>query len=651
MAAILAVGFAATVRAQEADDQQDQDAPGRGVARISLLRGDVSVRRADTSDWVAAAVNAPVLVEDSVLTGPGSRAEVQFDWANMVRISSDAEVRMGVVENGRYQVEVARGTVTFRVLRDSRADVEISTPSIAVRPSGRGIYRVTVFDDGTSEVTVRSGDAEIVSTSGAERLHAGRTMLARGGYSDPEFQIIAAIPGDEWDRWNQDRDRELERAAASSYRYVDKQVYGAEDLDGNGEWINVPPYGWVWSPNTAGSWAPYQNGRWTWVDWYGWTWVSYDPWGWAPYHYGRWFASGNRWCWWPGGIGVRTWWRPALVGFMGWGGGGVGIGFGRVGWFPLAPYEPFHPWYGHGLYRGYGRGSYNNITVFSNTNITNIYRNARLDHAVTVVNGSDFGRGRVGTAIRVNSADIQRASFVQGALPVTPQRDSLRLADRAPAVVGRGAEAGHFYSTRPSARVDRVSFEQQQRSIDQISRAASGERSGWRRIGEPSPGRPVEAQRGVRDSGAGGASGWSRFGQPDSGRGVRVQEPGSRSTGNAFNNDPQRNNASGWTSFGQPGARSGDSGRAVPTPAADRTRYESPRREAAPRYDSAPRYERSAPAPRMEAPRGGGSNAPAQRPSGGGSAPRSAPSGGGGGGRSGGGSGGSRPSSGGGHSR
>jgi hypothetical protein len=53
------------------------------VARISLMNEDVSVRRPDSGEAVAAALNALLVVQDQLLTGPDSRAEVQFDWAQM----------------------------------------------------------------------------------------------------------------------------------------------------------------------------------------------------------------------------------------------------------------------------------------------------------------------------------------------------------------------------------------------------------------------------------------------------------------------------------------------------------------------------------------------------------------------------------------
>ncbi len=462
------------------DDVQEQ---GRGVARVSLISGDVSVRRGDTNEWVAAAINAPLMTEDRVLTAAGSRTEVQFDASNFARLADGAELRLADIENRRYLVRLASGTMTWRVLRDRTAEVEISTPSISVRPMKKGIYRVTVLGDGSTEVTVRSGEAEIFTPQGTERLRSGKTLLARGEASSPEFRSDNAIPMDDFDRWSQSRDRDLERS--QGYRYVSRDVYGVEDLDGHGRWVNTPEYGQVWVPQTSAGWAPYRNGRWSWMDYYGWSWVSYDPWGWAPYHYGRWFNQvGIGWCWWPGRMNTRHYWSPALVGFFGWGGGrglnvGIGVGFGNWGWVPLAPFERYSPWYGRGYYGGYRNAGYvNNSVNITNINVTNVYRNARFNDGVTVINGQDFGRGSV-KHIRYDRNQLNNASFVRGQLPATPGRESLRWSDRA-VNTQPGASRGddRFFSRSQPSRIDRVPFENQRAAMQDVSRRTFGGENG-----------------------------------------------------------------------------------------------------------------------------------------------------------------------------
>src|SRR5206468_2836804 len=101
---------------------------------------DVSVRRGDSGDYVAAAINAPLVANDAIAIGPSGRAEVQFDSADMLRLDRDSEVRLNDVQYSRIGLQIARGTVTYRVLRDSTAQVELSTPTVSVRPAGRGMY-------------------------------------------------------------------------------------------------------------------------------------------------------------------------------------------------------------------------------------------------------------------------------------------------------------------------------------------------------------------------------------------------------------------------------------------------------------------------------------------------------------------------------
>lgn len=565
MAKLLCVGFFLPCLAWA---QEQDDVPGRGVARVSLINGDVSVRRGDSGDWVAAAVNGPMVVYDHLLTGPNSRAEIQFDYANMLRLSGETEVRLSGLEDKQYQVQLARGTVTLAVLRDSDAQIEVDTPNVSVRPVKRGMYRITVDPDGQSAVTVREGEAEAYTPRGVERVQSGRTMLVRGTANDPEFQMVSATAWDNWDRWNDDRDHRLERS--QSYRYVSRDIDGADDLDAYGRWVNVPPYGWVWSPyGVASDWAPYRNGRWSWVDWYGWTWIDYEPWGWAPYHYGRWFyGAPYGWCWFPGPVGYHHYWRPALVAFFGFGHGvGVGIGFGNVGWVPLAPYEPYYPWYGRRYYGGYRNTTYidNSVHIVNNTNITSIYRNARVRNGISGIDSGDFVRGRTPRSIAMTDGQIQRAALVRGPMPVSPVAESLRLSDRQvrmPSVPRN--EPTSFSTRRQVPAVERIPFDEQRRGMEQVVHRTFNRTAGQ---GTQSPVIQGGRSEGFRGSPAapaatanpGGSVGWRRVDQPAQ----QVTQP---------------NRSPDWRQFGEPGNRG--AAPAVATPRVERTTPDSGSRDA-----------------------------------------------------------------------
>ncbi len=646
---LLAAGFMLSgfgwAQDQPAADPPDE--PGQAVARISLVNGDVSVRRGDTSEPVAAANNAPLIANDHLLTAGGSRAEIQFDFANMLRLAQNTEVGIADLQANRFQVQLGLGTVTLSRVRDSNADVEVDTPNVSVRPMARGEYRITVREDGQSEITVRYGQAEVYTPSGTQQLTPGQTMLVRGDANSPQFQTVAAIPVDNWDRWNEDRDRKLDRTRA--YQYVSPDVYGAEDLDSAGQWVNDPSYGYVWSPyGMSADWAPYRDGRWVWMDFYGWTWVSYEPWGWAPYHYGRWFWGPRYgWCWYPGGIHSHHFWRPALVAFFGFGhGGGVGFGFGNVGWVPLAPHELFHPWYGRGFH---GRDFHENIRMVNNVNVYNTYRNARVPRGVTGIGAGDFGRGHRGYGI--TDGQIRNVGLVRGSLPVVPARESVRFSDRNVRTANLPrTQPRQFYSPRGTPQTNRISFEQQRQGMERSIRGNQGAAPGFQRSDAPG----WRQAPGQTAPGSGGS--WRTFG----GAPTRTDSP-------RVNTPSAPNDRGGnWRTFGsRPGDpptridRQPDStyrgGGNTPRPSNESIRINRPivreRSAPAPQYQR-PTYQRSAPAPQVQRPTYSGGDRSYSRGGGGGNSSRSESrsSGGGGGSHSSGGGGGSRGGGGGSHS-
>jgi hypothetical protein len=513
-----------------ANDTFPGDASSRSVARVSILTGDVSVRRSASGEYVAGALNAPVVAGDSIATGPSGRAEVQFNAANVLRIGHDSEIRVTDLEPGRIGMQIARGTLTYSVLRDSGAQVEISTPTVSVRPLNRGSVRVSVLDDGQTEVTARSGQVEIYTPRGVETVTVGQTLIARGSASDPEFQIVAAIQRDGWDEWNDSRDRAL--LSSPGYQYVSQDISGAEDLDRYGQWINDPSYGEVWSPRVAADWAPYRDGRWVSDDYYGWTWLGYEPWGWAPYHYGNWFYGSYGWCWYPGPRYAYSYWRPAVVGFFGFGGGSgsFGFGFGNVGWVPLAPFETYRPWYGRGR----------SFNIANNVNIYGSFRNARYN-GLTGIDARNFSGGRYGSNFAVSRSQLSQAGMVQGGLPFRASGASQRFTDRQTSYVPRGNSFSRPFASRNAFQ-----------GSSALSRGSAqplpGNRDpGWSRFGGN---RGVTTQpysrgsAGLQPSPGNRDSGWSRFG---GNRGVTAQ-PYSR--GSAGLQASPGNRDSGWSRFG-----------------------------------------------------------------------------------------------------
>jgi hypothetical protein len=180
-----------------------------------------------------------------------------------------------------------------------------------------------------------------------------------------------------------------------------------------------------------------------------------------------------------------------MVAFFGIGGGvGVGVGFGSVGWVPLAPFEPYRPWYG----RGYAGRPYvvNNVTVVNNTNIYSSFRNARAFNGVTAVSVNDFRTGNYRHPVAVSQGQLTSASLVRGT-PLTPTQSNLRFSDRAvsPVRVTPGAANQRFYS-RMGAPQGTPGF----RGTPQSAPARNGaQNDAWQRFGSPAAANSVAPAR------------------------------------------------------------------------------------------------------------------------------------------------------------
>jgi len=473
----------------------NQDEQGRdfaadqqhGVARIRVVQGDVNVKRGDNGELTGAIMNAPLLSRDHIETSPGSRAEVELDAGMIVRLAPDTDVAFANLAYQRSQLQLGIGTLIVRVLRDGQAQLEIDTPSVAFRPLGQGDYRISVFDNGTSQVTVRAGRMEMSGPRGSQIVNAGQSMLVRGDSSDPEFQPAPGAARDQFDDWSAARDGEL--LSSRSYQYVSPDVSGAEDLDRYGNWV-PSQYGQVWTPQAqAPDWSPYSNGQWSWADYYGWTWIGYEPWGWAPYHYGRWFwNTGVGWCWWPGprvGIGFGFRWSPALVGFFGFGGG--------LGWVSLAPYEVFHPWWGRGF------GGYDSFRAYG---LQRYYHNAAIrGGAMTASLGAFAGAGhRYSVA---TGGQLGAAALYRGGIPVSRTASSYRFTDRAATSNPRFSQLASrsFFSRSQQFNAPRSPF----------SNAPSNS-GGWQHFGSPGNFAPARSQQNYASRPNASESGWHTFG-------------------------------------------------------------------------------------------------------------------------------------------
>lgn len=339
--------FSATAYgARYADDVEDDMVPDvtARVSRISFIRGDVQIRREGSQDWEKAVLNLPIVEGDELATDAGGRLEIQLGAFSHIRLAENSYLKVVGLKDGSVALSLSEGTLNVRLTKFDKdaAFFEIDAPKTTVAIQRSGMYRIDAGKAGASgdvRVTVANdGEARVYADNSGFTLKNGRTATLKiDGPLAGEWETVdAARFADEFDTWTLDRDAVIARRIKDAYydKYYDQDIYGAEDLNDNGEWISTKKYGYVWRPYASAisqyaNWSPYRYGTWRWVPPYGWTWVNDEPWAWATYHHGRWFFDDGRWYWTPYGYTRRgrSWWYPALV--------GVTVVNQSIYWYPL----------------------------------------------------------------------------------------------------------------------------------------------------------------------------------------------------------------------------------------------------------------------------------------------------------------------------
>ncbi len=560
-------GAPPTQPGQTGQDSQTQKDPNQGVARVSLIQGDASTQRGDSGDWVAATLNGAVVSGDKVSTSAGSQAELQLDYANILRLSGNSEADFADFTHQHIQLQIAQGLIDYTVLKTNQADIELDTPNVGVRPLREGSYRIQVNSADETVVIVRDGEVQVSTPSGSANVGKGEMVTIRGAGTDAEYKKSEAPARDEWDKWNEERDRNIEHA--QSWKHVNPYYTGSNDLDNNGTWSEVPDYGQVWSPNEGPDWSPYTDGNWVWEPYYGWTWVSNEPWGWAPYHYGRWFRYNDRWDWWPGPVyaGYQPIWAPAYVSFFGFGDGdfgldfGFGFGFGNIGWLPIGPCDPFFPWWGWGGGFNFGFFGFRDFDRFGfgfrdrdgfrdrfpgarfplagrfNARFSNFSQAGHDQHVlrgVTSVRANQFGHGSVQHTRGISTSQFNGAHGIGGSIPAVPTRASLSATNRAanPSTI-RNNSSAHFFGGRTTqGTAQRQNFNAQASRMQQalhtnsgnfnVQRGGAAGGTGAGQTRQPVTGNRQPSGNNTRPGGApastnrdnqgsGNATGWQRF--------------------------------------------------------------------------------------------------------------------------------------------
>lgn len=348
------------------------------LARVSFLQGDVkwqhstgpdsfrddSAQAMNVSDtnqndapdadrvagnapsWTRLTLNLPVQEATAIQVARNARLELQFDEGSFLRLGSDTQVTLRALhsdKDGAFTEIVLEQGVASLHLRHQYSAFRVVTPRGAIGAVGPAKLRVGVTPSPqqgehadelplSTEFAIRAGQATVEARQGDITLEASDYLTLRDKSSP--FRVARLPVADEWERWNDTRDRRFTGRLRPAARHLPSNIaLVAGDLDLYGRWRQDARHGYVWCPRVAAGWRPYSAGRWANVRPWGWTWVSTEPWGWAPYHYGTWTSTQWGWSWVPGPS--KQPWCPAVV--------SLSQSNGSITWVPLSPDEVHYP--------------------------------------------------------------------------------------------------------------------------------------------------------------------------------------------------------------------------------------------------------------------------------------------------------------------
>lgn len=456
------------------------DQRGVVVGRVTDIEGGQLLRYVpEQNDWVVTVKNTPFGLNDTLYSDPDTKAEIDVPNNTRIRIAGNTQLQAISLGDALTEVDVSSGEA--RVYNNSSAgQVKATLPLGSVLAPAGSVFDVHVADQSTEVVAVRGKvDFVYASTNQTYPVIAGATALVAdsGQVTSKEVPMEVA-----WNDWNLKRDEfwsARAQVAGNSHTYLPANLRDdSYELDQNGKWERVyyqGSYHQFWRPTqVAADWAPFTMGRWT--DYYGdYAWIPDEPFGYVTHHYGNWLwiDAANAWYWAPPvlsvglSLGCPYCWFPGRVAWI--------FSGADIGWFPLAPLEPYycHRWWGRGSYvlrNGYA----NRIHVRLNR-----YRYAR--HAVIVNQHNLFGMSNYHT---VRLANLNRRTM-ERRFRVTPV-----LNERVVRNLRESRQRYAFTNASPTRRPGAAALERIRRN-ERITRTGLG---GTSRSAERNPARTRQRQ-------------------------------------------------------------------------------------------------------------------------------------------------------------
>ncbi|MGI9056435.1 MAG: FecR domain-containing protein [Pyrinomonadaceae bacterium] len=154
-------------------------------------------------------------IGEKISTGANGRVEILLNPGSFVRLGENTDFEFVSTSLDDLKIKLTRGSAIFELIADDEFNVSIETPQAGFRAIESGIYRVDVLADGSGQIFVYNGRAEI-NDANATVVKKSRTATVSG--KNVSVEKFDRDDKGELDLWSKARAKELAKVNSKLQR-------------------------------------------------------------------------------------------------------------------------------------------------------------------------------------------------------------------------------------------------------------------------------------------------------------------------------------------------------------------------------------------------------------------------------------------------
>ncbi|MDQ6652563.1 MAG: FecR family protein [Acidobacteriota bacterium] len=180
---------------------------------INAVTGRATMHGHGNSEWQQLTIKEDLEAGDVVRTGFDGRVEMLLNPGSYMRIGENSEFELADNSLENLEVRLVKGTAILEVTGadDSELLISITTPQTRMAIVRRGLYRVNVVPEDTTELIVRKGRVMLMGSH--TKIKGGnKVVFSRNSFSVAKLEKADKKEQEPLEDWSKDRAKTLAQA-------------------------------------------------------------------------------------------------------------------------------------------------------------------------------------------------------------------------------------------------------------------------------------------------------------------------------------------------------------------------------------------------------------------------------------------------------